>query len=139
MRLVRQELRRSGYPIHSAKIPLAIRPWRGLQAAASRLVSMPGACDHWLGDDLGTGAHFPYIESNPILHRRKSVETSLDAGDTSVRATWVGPSKPLRIISILLRSSSRAFASRTRQRRNLHRETECLRRGRSDRGMVCAL
>jgi hypothetical protein len=35
--------------------------WRGLQAAASRLVSMPGAS--------------------------KSVETSLDAADRSVRAT----------------------------------------------------
>src|SRR6266704_1300450 len=99
MRLVRQELRRSGYPIHSAKIPLAIRPWRGLQAAASRLVSMPGACDPWLADDWELERIPAYIESNPvgvgsvdraqipIVQRRKSVETSLDAADTSVRAT----------------------------------------------------
>ena len=42
-------------------------PWRGLQAAASRLVSMPGAENR---SSVG-----------------KSVETSLDAADTSVRAT----------------------------------------------------
>jgi hypothetical protein len=40
---------------------IEIRLWRGLQAAASSLVSMHGA--------------------------EKSVETSLDAADTSVRAT----------------------------------------------------
>src|SRR6058998_3552344 len=88
----------SGYPFHSAKIPLAIRPWRGLQAAASRLVSMPGACDHWLADAWELERIPAYIESNPVrvgsmdraqipIVRRKSVETSLDAADTSVRAT----------------------------------------------------
>src|SRR3989454_10105739 len=88
----------SGYPFHSAKIPLAIRPWRGLQAAASRLVSMPGACDPWLADDWELERIPAYIESNPVRvgsvdraqipigQRRKSVETSLDAADTSGRA-----------------------------------------------------
>src|SRR5437870_8795864 len=92
-----------GGRVYLGEIPLAIRPWRGLQAAASRLVSMPGACDHWLADDWELERIPAYIESNPvrvgsvdrartpIVQRRKSVEASLDAADTSVRATNARP------------------------------------------------
>ena len=60
---------------------------------------MPGACDHWLADGWELERIPAYLESNPVRvgsvdraqipigQRRKSVETSLDAADTSVRAT----------------------------------------------------
>jgi hypothetical protein len=62
---------------HSGSDEAGNRTWRGLQAAASRLVSM-----------LGYEARRILHSSKPgIIQREKSVETSLDAADTSVRAT----------------------------------------------------
>ena len=52
-----------GGRVYLGEIPLAIRPWRGLQAAASRLVSMPCACDHWLADDWELERLPAYIET----------------------------------------------------------------------------
>jgi len=53
-------------------LELLAEPWRGLQAAASRLVSMPV---------LNVG-EIPNPRTIP-----QSIETILDAADTSVRAT----------------------------------------------------
>src|SRR5207249_686173 len=82
----------SGYPFHSAKTPLAIRSWRGLQAAASRLRS-PEVTGHFRGPVKTAGAcgarsktHSPLISSR-LTQRRECPAPTVGVGHARLFAT----------------------------------------------------